>query len=201
MTRTSSIFLAAALGALLSGCSTIYQRVDPGIEFEDVSFKAQTTHYHDVLEALGPPNRMTASGDGFAFLYESMLIRELQTGIGGRNGWWQLFKISIADSKLFRDSMILRFDHEGALVAQSVSHTREGLGKSGAVQPILAVRQIVDTDDYEDDAIESLGWGSMMLRSLPRTLNANQSLHSGAAGLEQSGTSPYVGQHALEMRY
>ena len=200
MMGRSNILLAALAVSLLAGCSTLYRRVDAGADFEEADFEAGATSHHEVLDALGPPNRMSKTGEGFAFLYESMLIRELQTGLAGRDGIWQLIKFSFADSKLFRDTLTLRFDHEGVLLAQAKSQTREGLGKSGAIQPLLTVQQIVDTSAYDDDATESLEWGMEQLKPLPTTLNEAQSLNSGAAGFEQGGTSSKVGQHALEMR-
>ena len=43
-------------------------------------------------------------------------------------------------------------------------------------------------------------WGMTLLRPLPETLNARQSLDTGANGLELTNTPVYAGQHTLEMR-
>lgn len=188
------------VGLLISGCSTLYKRSDLELDTEGIDFKPGVTHYHEVLDQLGPPTRMSAMGGGIAFIYEEFLIREYQLGIGGRTGWWQLLKLSLADSVLFRYLGILRFDDEGILVSVSTADTREGLGKAGAIQPILAVQQLVDTSIYEDDSVECLDWGTSLLQPLPRVLNDAQSLNSGQSGLEQSGTGSKVGQHTLEMR-
>jgi hypothetical protein len=195
--RTAALFLC---GLLAAGCSTLYKRADQRLDTEGVAFEAGETHFHEVLDQLGPPTRMSAVGEGFAFIYEEYLIRENQFGIGGREGLLQLIKLSFADSVLFRRVAILRFDAGGILVALSKANTREGLGKSGAIQPILAVKQLVDTSSYEDDSIESLDWGTTLLEPMPHVLNLPQSLNSGQAGLEQGGTTYKVGQHTLEMR-
>lgn len=191
------------LALLLTGCSTLYKRVDPGVgdvKQEDLAFKPGETHFHEVLDLVGPPSRISTTGSGFGFLYEAMLIRELQTGIGGREGFWQLLKFSFADSRLYRHTVILNFDQHGILTAASVSNSSEPLGKSGAVQPILSVEQIVDTKRFEDDAVDAVDWGAGLLDALPVSLNAAQSLNSGTGGFEQSGTTTKIGQHALEMR-
>jgi hypothetical protein len=200
MTGISRSFLLLMLAGAISGCSTLYKRVDPDMDIRDVSFKPGETHYHEVLDRIGPPGRLTATGEGVAFLYESMLIRELQAGIGGQSDWLKLIKISVGDSRLYRDVLVLRFDQEGILISEATSDTSEGLGKSGGVQLFLTVKQLVDTDQYEDDAVEVSGWGMALLKPLPRGLNQHQSLTSGSAGFEQSGTTSKTGQHTLEMR-
>lgn len=198
----SIVLLALLVG--VSGCSTLYKRVDPGIDeditVDEVPQQAGETHFHEVLDLLGPPSRMTSSGSGFSFLYESMLIRELQTGIGGQSGWWQLIKLSFADARLFRHTVIMNFNDEGILLAASFSDSAEPLGRSGSIQPILSLQQIVDTGRFEDDAAEAISWGMSLLDDPAVTLNANQSLRSGSAGFEQSGTTTKVGQNTLEMR-
>ena len=52
------------------GCSTIYKRVDLGLSDQDVTFVNDRPHFHEVLDMLGPPSRLSAAGDGFVFLYE-----------------------------------------------------------------------------------------------------------------------------------
>lgn len=203
MKRKSRAAFPLLIALLLSGCSTLYKRVDPGmgeVDKDEIAFKAGQTHYHDVLDQLGPPSRLSSMGEGFAFLYEAMLIRELQTGIGGQSGFWQLLKFSFADSKLFRHTAMLTFNDDGILISAAYSDTAEPLGRSGAIQPILTVQQIVDTTRFEDDAVDVVDWGMSMLAKPPETLNVGQSLSSGTGGFEQSGTTTRVGQHTLEMR-
>jgi hypothetical protein len=160
----------------------------------------ERAHVYDVLDALGPPTRLSATSDGLVFLYEALQIRERQIGLGGQYDWFQLIKLSLANSDLRRDCVILHFNEEGVLVSQSRINTLEKLGMGGSIQPVLSLQQIVDTADYEDDAFVSMNWGISMLRPLPQTLNDRQNMNSGMAGVEQSGTTPSVGQHTPEMR-
>lgn len=197
MVRINSLLLL--LVALSTGCTMLHKEVGCPIE-ESVRFDEGATHYHDVLDELGPPTRLTALSGGFAFFYETLSIRERQIGIGGQNDWLQLIKLALADSDLRRNCLLLRFDSDGQLVSQARIDTLEKLGMGGSIQPILSLQQIVDTADYEDDAFAPMDWGVSLLRPLPQTLNARQSLVSGTAGLEQSGTTGTVGQHTLEMR-
>lgn len=200
MKRLTKRVVIFFLATLFTGCATIYKRIDPGGNVTESMFQPGETHFYTVLDELGPPGRFSKTPGGFVMLYEDMLIRELQAGISGRTGFFRLIKLSFADSNLYRNIVMLRFNRHGILVSQSISERREDLGTSGSLQPIFSVKQLVDTGAYEDDASEPLDWGMTLLRSLPQTLNNRQSLNSGYAGLEQSGTTTKVGQHTLEMR-
>jgi hypothetical protein len=197
LSRLLSILLYCGL---LAGCSTLNKRIDPSLSLEDCSYEERKTHYHQVLDELGPPTRLTALPNGFAFIYESLRIREWQMGIGGQTGWLQLLKLAFADTKLFRHSLLLHFDSDGVLISYGLLDSKESLGKAGALQPILSLEQIVDTSSYEDDAIDAANWGANLLRPLPVAINTEQNLNTGASGLEQSGTTTQVGQQTLEMR-
>lgn len=196
MIRTGSLLLLVVFS---SGCTVLRKEIGRPLEISG-QFEEGVAHCHEVLDALGPPTRLSAMSDGYAFLYEAIEIRERQIGIGGQAGWFQLIKLAVADSDLQRDCLILHFNGEGILISQSRINTLEQLGSAGAIQPALPIQQVVDTDAYEDDAFVAMYWGRSMLSPLTRTLNACQSLNSGMSGIEQSGTSTIVGQHALEMR-
>lgn len=196
MIRTVSLLLLVVFS---SGCTMLRKEIGRPIETSG-QFEEGSAHFHEVLDALGPPTRLSAMSDGYAFLYEALQIRERQIGIGGQAGWFQLFKLAVADSDLQRDCLVLHFNAEGILISQSRINTLEQLGTGGAIQPALSMQQIVNTKAYEDDAFVSMDWGGSMLSPLPQTLNVRQSLNSGMSGIEQSGTTTIVGQHALEMR-
>lgn len=199
MQRQNRIALSVLL-VLLAGCSSLYKTVDPGIVLEQCTFEAETAHYHEVLDELGPPARLSAISGGFVFIYEKLVFDEQQIGFSGQKGWLQLLKMSFAGTDLKRNSYLLRFDSDGTLIAAGTLETKEDLGAGGALQALFSINQIVDTSAYEDDAFDSINWGVSLLDPLPLILNDRQSLTSGSAGLEQSGTTTKIGQHTLEMR-
>ncbi|MEA2068074.1 MAG: hypothetical protein U9P12_02625 [Verrucomicrobiota bacterium] len=184
----------------LMGCSTLHRDVDPGIALEQCGFEPNVAHYHEVLDELGPPARLTAMPGGFAFIYEALTVSELQVGISGKSGLWQLLKMSFANTNLKRASYLLKFNSDGVLVASGTLQSKEDLGAGGALQTLFSVQQIVDTSTYEDDHIDAVNWGGSLLDPFACVLNYPQNLNTGATGLEQSGTSSKVGQHTLEMR-
>jgi hypothetical protein len=200
MKRPNSPTYILLASLLLTGCSSLKKTIDPGITRDQCNFTDGATHYHQVLDELGPPARLTACSPGFAFIYEALVVKELQVGLNGRNGLLQLLKISMAGTTLHRKSLLLKFNSDGMLVNSGFLESKEDLGKSGALQPFLAIRQIVDTSEFEDDAMDAADWGASLLDPLPQVLNSRQNLNTGAAGLEQCGTTTDIGQHSLEMR-
>ncbi|MEE9369639.1 MAG: hypothetical protein V3V05_12380 [Pontiella sp.] len=200
MKRLSRIASVLVLGLLFAGCSSLRTKVDPGISLEQCVFEGGIAHYHDVLDELGPPARLSAIPGGLVFIYEALLVDEKQFGLSGRSGWLQLFKMSFAGTDLKRKAYLLRFDSNGNLVAAGVLQAKEDLGAGGAVQTLFSIQQIVDTSAYEDDALDAVNWGAGLLDPFAQTLNSAQNLNTGTSGLEQSGTTAKVGQHTLEMR-
>lgn len=198
--RLSSFIIIPLCGLVLTGCSSLHRSVDPGITRAQCSFEVQQAHYHRVLDELGPPARLSATTGGFAFIYEALEIDEKQLGLSGQSGLLQFLKMSFAGTDLERHSYLLHFNTDGVLVAAGLLESKEDLGTAGSVQTIFSVEQLVDTTAFEDDALDASHWGSNLLDPLPAMLNNAQNLNTGAAGLEQSGTTTKIGQHTLEMR-
>jgi hypothetical protein len=152
-----------------------------------------------VLDELGPPARLSATVAGFAFIYEALEIDEQQLGLSGYGDLLQFLKMSFAGTDLKPHSYLLHFNADGMLIAAGLLESTEDLGTAGSVQAIFSIEQLVDTTGFEDDALDASRWGGNLLDPLPVMLNVAQNLNSGAAGLEQSGTTIKIGQHTLEM--
>ena len=195
--RSAVILLGCCV---LTGCSSLHKEVQSGVTLDQSSYEERSVHYHQVLNDLGPPARLTATPGGFAFIYEDLVVDELQVGIGGRGNFWEWLKLSFAGTTLERRSLLFQFDQDGALNSVGLLVSEEDLGKGGALQIIVQVKQIVDTSEYEDDALDAARWGASLLDPLPKALNTAQNLNTGASGLEQSGTTTKVGQHTLDMQ-
>jgi hypothetical protein len=198
--RLSSCALIPLCGLILTGCSSLHRSVDPGITLEQCHFEVNRAHYHDVLDELGPPARLSATAGGFAFIYEAMEIDEKQLGLSGQTGLLQFLKMTFAGTDLERHSYLLHFNADGVLIAAGILESTEDLGTAGSVQAIISIKQIVDTTAFENDALDASQWGANLLDPLPVMLNVAQNLNTGAAGIEQSGTTIKIGQHTLEMQ-
>lgn len=194
--------IAAALVLLSAGCSVLRSSMDRRTTPPSAVLQAGETHFHAVLNELGPPSRITALPGGFAFLYECLDFRELQLGVSGPGQaleWLALVKLTLADADLRHQAVLFHFRSDGYLLSVSSLDRREDVGMGGSVQMLFAVAPVVDTSGYEDDSTHSVLWGMSLLEPLPRILNAQQSLRTGRSGLELGGTPTRAGQHTLEM--
>jgi hypothetical protein len=194
----------ALLLTLLAGCSVLKKEIDVPVDPEALRFPEQETHYRTVLDRLGPPGKVSALPGGLAFLYEHARTDEKQIGLGLGNlgffkqflGW---FKLSGGKGIAVRQALLLVFDERGVLAGQRFKEYRENLGSGGALQVFFQVAPLIDSSFLEDE-FGPPEWGKSLLRPLPETLNARQSLDTGDHGLEQEGTATTVGQHTLELR-
>jgi hypothetical protein len=196
--------LALALG--LSGCTVLYQEIDRPTGWTADHFEEGKTRYGEILDALGPPAKVSRTANGFAFLYEHLHVRENQlgisynerTGLGINLRYIELIKFSTGKAWADRESLVLTFDKAGVLQTEKFTAWREDLGTGSSVQFAAEAGSVVDTSSVSEDTSQNR-WGMMMLRPLPRTLNESQNIDSGAHGLEQRGVPDNVGQRALEM--
>jgi hypothetical protein len=176
-------------------------------------FEEGVSHYSTILNDLGPPTKVSALPNGFVFLYEYVVTRESQVGIGldiGRNlgfkvnpesefDFTSLFRLGFARGHADREVLLFTFDKEGILVAQRYLEYEENLGKGTGIQTFIGITSLVDSDHLTGDAIQH-NWGMSLLKPLPRTLNDRQSLETGTSGLQQRGMPTGAGQHTLELR-
>lgn len=188
------------------GCTTLRVEIDQPISWRPDAYCTGVTHYRAVLADLGPPAKVSASGEGVALLYEHLLIREHQLGLsldeenlGQQYEFLQWIKFAYAQAWADRESLLLVFDRDGVLQTQSFRSWRDDLGTGSSVQMIVELASVVDSTPLRED-FDVNHWGRALLRRPPETLNARQSLDLGVAGLELRGAPDHVGQHTLEMR-
>ena len=196
-------FIAALV---MGGCSQLRVEIDQPIARPQGGYEAGETHYRAVLADLGPPANVSAYGDGVAFLYEHLIVRESQFGIGINSDWigpgyevLDLVKFAYGKAWAERDALLLVFDAAGDLQVERFVTWRDDLGTGSSVQLIVEVESVVDSSDVADGP-EIHNWGAALLQRPPATLNAPQNLDLGQAGLELRGAPEQVGQHTLEMR-
>jgi hypothetical protein len=192
---TYFLVLIALIALFFVGCTTLYRDIGAPIDLKGVQFKEGETHYGTVLRQLGPPGKVSAVTKGLAFLYEHTLANEKQLGI--KLG--KLFKAAFAKADDNRQVLLMVFDERGVLQSQKFQAYDENLGIGAGIQFLIAVKSEVSTSHLED-TIGPNQWGVSLLRPLPEIMNLSQSLDTGSAGLEQSGTPTHVGQHTLELR-
>jgi hypothetical protein len=183
------IFLASFLFILLfiSSCTRTHIRNDKEIDTAKTHAIQHNTPYADVLDALGPPTKLTALPSGFAFLYESTqaLLRGLSLSVF-------FIKASVTKGDRVLDAYVVLFDEHGLVVGY------EQITKS---VPLSLTFSITIPTAGLPKALTILApqhrWGMSLLQPLPKTLNAANDVDAGLYGLEQRGTPIAVGQRTL----
>lgn len=182
------------------GCTLAKTRLNPNIAFPQQPYEQGVTHRDEVLGELGPPLKMTSLPDGYAFMYEGVDTKELQIGFTLPIPIVNWFKFVVARADYNHHVMVYQFDRDHKLLAAAGDDTHFDLGDSMSVQPVLSVQLLFDTSDVEDDIVHFTEWPAFCLWPLPETINRANSMNTGAAGIEQRGTSPSVGQRSPELR-
>lgn len=185
--------------AVLGGCSVVNKEIDVAPVVGTSEFKSSETHCYDILDRLGPPAQITALPGGFAWFYQSLVVKERQLGITLPGDISGLFKLALADADLEEKARVYVFDPSGRLRSHADLDDLDDVGNGMAIQFFAAVGQVVDTGYLEDNPVQQ-DWGFGLLEPLPQTLNAGQSLDFGTRGAELRGTPKKVGQRTLEMQ-
>jgi len=188
---------AVAAGAL--GCASIEHRIGEPVGAAALEGVSPGVHYAVVLDALGPPTKMTALDGGMAFLYEQVRIRERQYGLVGAGPITKWIKAVYASADARIETVVLVFDEAGTLRGADRRRWTADAGGGMSVSMIFSVGSFTDTEHYESSARRPLDWGRALTDPLPVALNAAQSLETGANGLQLTTNSRKVGQHAPEL--
>ena len=94
--------------------------------------------------------------------------------------------------------MLLTFYHDHRLLTSSYEEWNRDAGGGQGVQPFVSAVDVVDVDDLLSP-LSQHAWGAQSLRRMPVTLNQQNRLDNGEAGVEQRGGTSVVGQHSLQM--
>jgi hypothetical protein len=190
------LMLCLALG----GC-TQWRHYELGLPIaeSEVPRPQQGWTVSDVMAKFGPPLRMSAEPTGYTMAWEYWEIDEFKVGIGSFITGVDLVNIDWGKANVSGDFMLLSFSHNHRLRSASFEEWNRGAGGGRGVQPVLSPVGVVDVGDLLVP-LSQHGWGGQSLRRAPVTLNQQNRLDSGQAGIEQRGGTRRVGQHSLELR-
>lgn len=191
--------VASLVLVTLTGCTMLDKRIGEPIHIDQAELQEGITDVPKIIALLGPPTHMSALPDGMVMVYEYVDARERQLGVNLDFMGLNWFKFSFGSAQANSEGLLLIFDNGGLLRAQDYQKWTEKLGSGLGFQLFITVMPTVDTR-YLNAKPEQFRWGRAALEPLPVTLNAAQSLASGANGIEMRGTPDSVGQRALEMK-
>ena len=153
----------------------------------------------EVMAKYGPPLRMSRDASGYVMAWEYWEIDEYKVGIGGGVTGVDFLNIDWGRANAEGDFMLLNFDREHRLLSVSYEQWDRNAGGGQGVQALFSAVDVVDVGDLLVPPSQHR-WGAQSLRRTPVTLNQQNRLDNGQAGLEQRGGTRVVGQHSLELR-
>ncbi len=198
--RRASLLALIAVGLLGSGCAFLTREFGEPLPLDEIGGIKAKSNYSQVLEKFGPPTNMSALSDGMAFQYEYIELKERQYGLifPGKIGKW--IKAVFAKADASYEVMVFNFDEEGTLRSYGTDAWESNAGSGFSVTLIFSVGSLTDTEKYQQAMTNTLEWGAALTKPPLQTLNAQQSLNTGANGVELTATGTKVGQHSLELR-
>ena len=200
MAMTRSLLLAAGLCAALAGC-TQWRHYELGLPIAEADLPQPEDGWtvSQVMAEFGPPLRMSRDASGYVMAWEYWEIDEYKVGFGLGFTGADFLNVDWGRANAQGDFMLLNFDHQHRLIAASFEEWNRNAGGGRGVQPLVSAVDVVEVDDLLE-ALSQHTWGAQSLRRTPVTLNQQNRLDSGEAGLEQRGGTTAVGQRSLELR-
>ncbi len=153
----------------------------------------------EVLDILGPPQRLSATPGGYVMAWEHWQVSETSIGISlglmGVDG----LSVDWGEAKVDAQFLLLTMNSKHQLVSHTFSQWSGNAGGGSAIQPFVGLVSVVDVDDLVT-RMPHHDWGGYVLKPLPEALNSASAPDPGQGGIEQRGTPTGVGQRSVEMR-
>lgn len=183
--------MRAVVLVLLCSCRSLVYVSEATVPLETDVVEGQT-HYAEILEEFGAPVFMAEIPQGFAMLYEHIVISETSVGMKLADAGY--FGTSGGDRQ-YR-SAILLFGEDGVLFDSLMSGQDLETG-SGLQVATSGKKGFVGARDYGAGPSQ-FNWGMRDLNALPLALNERWGrIEIGEGGLELIDTPRDVGQHTL----
>ena len=183
---------------LLTGCTQWHYDLGRPLSKADVPDVEQNLNLQQVLADLGPPQRISATSNGYVLAWEHWQVKEQTLGLSLGAMGAELFSLDWGDMQASGEFLVVTFDRQHQLLGSTLSQWDNNGGGGKAFQPFFSPVSVVDAGDLVGKMPQHR-WGWGFLKPLPRALNRNSNSDTGQNGVEQRGTPTAIGQQSLEM--
>jgi hypothetical protein len=200
LNRCKLSWCSIALCVSLAGCARLEHDIGAPLDQAVLEHVGAGAHYAEILDALGPPTKMSALPDGMVFVYEHARITERQYGLilPGEVGKWIKAVYASADADI--ETIVFVFDAEGSLRSADAEIWNTDAGAGMSLTLLFSTGSFTDTEQYESSPARSLEWGRALTMPPLVSLNDRQNLETGQNGIQLTTSPDAVGQHALELK-
>ena len=183
----------------LQGCSFWYYELGTPLSAANQPDPDKGVMMSAVLKQLGPPQRISATPNGYVMAWEYWYITEKSFGLSLGAGGADFLSVDWGTANASGDFLLLSFDRDHQLLTSDFKEWDGNAGGGRGVQPLFGFVEVVDVKDLLH-SMPQHDWGAASLEPPPTTLNSQSRMDTGQNGIEQRGTTRSVGQHSLEMR-
>lgn len=192
--RTAGWVLACLL---LAGCTRWHYELGAPLVEADFPPPDASWSLHEALATLGPPHRVSATGNGYVLAWEFWRIREDTIGLSLGALGADLIAVDWGSAKVNGEFLLLLFDHKHRLTSSGFSRWSGDVGGGRAIQPLTGLVSLVDVEDLVND-LPHHQWGGTLLDPLPQAINSDSRPDTGQNGIQRRGTPTGIGQRSLE---
>ena len=193
--RLSGLLLGLCL---LAGCTQWHYDLGRPLSKADIPDVEQHMTLAQVLTDLGPPQRMSATSNGYVLAWEHWQVKEQTLGLGLGALGAELFSFGWGDLRAKGEFLVVTFNRQHQLTSSTLSQWDNYGGGGKSIQPFLGLVSVVDAGDLVGKMPQHR-WGGAFLKPIPRALNRGSNSDTGHNGIEQRGTPGAIGQQSLEM--
>ncbi len=199
-TRLIRILAVAALLIASTGCARIQKELGAPFENREYAAASAPVHFSEVLDAYGPPSKISALPGGSLFLYEHVSLTEIQWGVALMGTFGKYFKAVFGGSKAVSEIAVFTFDEAGFMTGKAADTFVSNPGGGSGLTLIFKVKELTDLDPFILTQQGIMEWGLALTELSGIGLNRAQSLDSGSGGLEVMVVKDVIGQRTLETR-
>lgn len=183
---------------LLSGCTQWRYELGTRLSPESLPVgDSNTLSLGDVLARLGPPQRLSAVGNGYVLAWEFWQIREDTIGLSLGAMGADLLSIDWGKAHMHGEFLLVTFNRQHKVTSSNFARWSNDGGGGRAIQPFVGLVSLVDVEDMVDD-MPHHQWGATLLQPLPTAINSGSRPDTGQNGIQRRGTPTGTGQQSLE---
>jgi hypothetical protein len=196
--RMVATLTASLLMLLLSGCISMrYYELGVPLTEADSPNPDDGVNLVTVMQQLGPPQRLSATTNGYVMAWEYWYVTERKVGFSLGAAGADFLSVDWGDANARGDFLLMSFDRDHRLLTSHFEEWDQSAGVGQGVQPFLSAIDVVDVEDLLRP-LRQHEWGFNSLGSLPATLNRDNRMDTGQNGIQQRGTTRAVGQESSE---
>lgn len=193
--RASLLFLCCLL---LQGCVSVrHYALGVPLTDSDSPTPDNSINMMEVMDSLGPPQRLSSTTNGYVMAWEYWYITETKIGFSLGAAGADFLSIDWGNAHATGDFLVMSFDRDHTLLTSHLEEWDQDAGGGRGVQPFLSAVDVVDVGDLLQ-RLPAHDWGFGSMEDLPVTLNRDNRMGTGKSGIEKRGTGDHVGQRSLE---